>query len=74
MRARSVLDARVTSTVKPTEEAMKGAGRQFFPNVYDGAGHGFLRQQDGKNGKNMEACENAWPATLDFLRKHTEGK
>ncbi len=67
-------DARVTSTVQPTTEAMKSAGKMYTPNIYDGAGHGFLRQQDGKNGKNMEAAAKAWPATIEFLKKNTEGK
>jgi carboxymethylenebutenolidase len=62
-------DARVTSTVQPTTEAMKSAGKTYMPNIYEGAGHGFLRQQDGKNGKNMEAAEKAWPATIEFLKK-----
>jgi carboxymethylenebutenolidase len=67
-------DARVTATVEPTAQAMKSAGKMFLPNIYEGAGHGFLRQQDGKNGKNMEASEKAWPATIEFLRKHVDSK
>lgn len=65
-------DARVTSTVQPTTEAMKSAGKTYIPNIYEGAGHGFLRQQDGKNGKNMAAAEKAWLATIEFLKKNTE--
>jgi carboxymethylenebutenolidase len=67
-------DARVTSTVKPTEDAMKGADKKYTAHVYDGAGHGFLRQQSGKDGANMKATEQAWPATLEFLREHADGK
>jgi carboxymethylenebutenolidase len=65
-------DARVTSTVKPTEEAMKSANKTFTAHVYDGAGHGFLRQQDGKAGANQKATDAAWPATIEFLKKHTQ--
>lgn len=36
-------DARITSTVQPTEAAMKAAGKTYEPVVYDGAGHGFMR-------------------------------
>jgi carboxymethylenebutenolidase len=67
-------DARVTSTVKPTEDAMKGADKKYTAHVYDGAGPGFLRQQSGKDGANMKAAEQAWPATLEFLREHADGK
>jgi carboxymethylenebutenolidase len=36
-------DARITSTVAPTEQAMKDAGKKYDPVTYDGAGHGFMR-------------------------------
>jgi len=38
--------------------------------VFEGAGHGFLRQQDGKDGANMKATEQAWPLTITFFREH----
>jgi carboxymethylenebutenolidase len=62
-------DARVTATVKPTEQRMKDAGKSYAPHVYDGAGHGFLRQQSGRDGANAKAADQAWPATVEFLRK-----
>jgi dienelactone hydrolase len=40
--------------------------------VFDGAGHGFLRAQDGQNGANQKAAEEAWPETITFLREHTK--
>jgi carboxymethylenebutenolidase len=63
-------DNRVTSTVKPTEEAMKKLNKPYTPHVFDGAGHGFLRQQDGQNGANMKATQAAWPATISFLKEN----
>ncbi|MGH7711256.1 MAG: dienelactone hydrolase family protein, partial [Gemmatimonadaceae bacterium] len=36
----------------------------------EGAGHGFLRQQDGADGANMNATKQAWPRTVQFFRKH----
>ena len=36
-------DARITSTVDGTKDAMKAAGKTYDPVVYDGAGHGFMR-------------------------------
>jgi carboxymethylenebutenolidase len=32
------------------------------------AGHGFLRQQDGRDGANLRAARAAWPRTIAFLR------
>jgi carboxymethylenebutenolidase len=37
------LDARISSTVPATIAAMKAAGKQYEPVIYDGAGHGFMR-------------------------------
>ena len=48
---------------------MKSLGRAFQPVILAGAGHGFLRQQDGQNGANLTATRAAWPQTLDFFRK-----
>jgi carboxymethylenebutenolidase len=63
-------DARVNATIPPAEKALKDAKRSYDPNVYDGAGHGFLRQQDGREGANLRATQKAWPKTITFLRKH----
>lgn len=63
-------DARVTATVEPTEKGMKEAGKSFTPHVYDGAGHGFLRQQSGRDGANAKAAGAAWPATVAFLQEN----
>jgi carboxymethylenebutenolidase len=63
-------DARVTQTVEPTKLMMTELKKEYEPHVYDGAGHGFLRQQDGQNGANKKAAEEAWPSTIEFLRKN----
>jgi carboxymethylenebutenolidase len=65
-------DARVDANIPVAEAALKKAGAVYQPNIFDGAGHGFLRQQTGQNGANMRATERAWPMTLAFLRKYTE--
>lgn len=62
-------DARVNATIPAAEAEMKRLGKVYEPNVYDGAGHGFLRQQDGKEGANLRATERAWPRTVAFLRE-----
>lgn len=65
-------DARVNATIEPAVAEMKTLGKSYEPHIYPGAGHGFLRQQSGQDGANMKAAEQAWPATLAFLRKHTK--
>ena len=63
-------DARVDATVPPAEAAMRSLGKIFEPHTFAGAGHGFLRQQEGKDGANLSASRQAWPLTLAFFRKH----
>jgi carboxymethylenebutenolidase len=62
-------DARVTATVEPTRQAMTRLNKRYDPHVFDGAGHGFLRDQAGRDGANRRAAEQAWPATIAFLRQ-----
>jgi len=64
-------DARVNATVPATEAEMKKLGKILETHTYEGAGHGFLRQQDGRDGANLKAAREAWPATIAFLKKHT---
>lgn len=61
-------DARVTSTVEPTQAEMKKLGKSYEANVQPGAGHGFLRAQPDRGGKNLEATRKAWPRTIAFLK------
>jgi len=63
-------DARVDATIPTAEAEMKKNGKSYTPRVFDGAGHGFLRQQSGKDGANRKATEQAWPATLAFFREN----
>lgn len=63
-------DARITANVEPTAAKMKEFGKRFTYHIYEGAGHGFLRQQSGAEGANLRAAEQAWPATLAFFREN----
>lgn len=63
-------DNRVTSTVEPTKATMSELKKEYDPHVYEGAGHGFLRQRDEKNPANQTATEQAWPTTVEFLEKN----
>jgi carboxymethylenebutenolidase len=65
-------DARVNATVGPAAAKMKELGKTFVTHTYKGAGHGFLRAQDGRDGANLEASKQAWPATVEFLKKYLE--
>jgi carboxymethylenebutenolidase len=62
-------DARVNRTIPPAQEEMKRLGKSYQPEIYDGAGHGFLRAQEARDGANMRATERAWPETIGFLKR-----
>ena len=51
---------------------MKRGNKAYELHIYDGAGHGFLRQQDGRDNANLKAAKQAWPATVQFIRKHAD--
>ena len=61
-------DARIGATIPPTEAEMKKLGKTYEPHLYEGAGHGFLRAQEERNGANAAAAKQAWPRTIAFLR------
>ena len=63
-------DNRVNSSIEPAKKSMQEANKQYTPHIYDGAGHGFLRQQSGQNGANKKATEQAWPETVKFLKEN----
>src|SRR5512138_415923 len=62
-------DARVNATIAPAEAEMRRLQKTYEPHVYEGAGHGFLRQQDGREGANRKATEESWPRTVAFLKQ-----
>lgn len=63
-------DARVNLTIALADSALRARGQTYVYNIYEGAGHGFLRQQSGQNGANLLAAQKAWPATIDWFRKY----
>jgi carboxymethylenebutenolidase len=63
-------DARVNATIAPADSAMRALGRTYEHATYPGAGHGFVRQQDGQNGANLAATQAAWPRAIAFFRQH----
>lgn len=65
-------DARINATIPPAEAEMKRLGKSFAPHIYEGAGHGFLREQAGRDGANLKATREAWPRTVEFLKGRLE--
>ncbi|MBA3889384.1 MAG: dienelactone hydrolase family protein [Gemmatimonadaceae bacterium] len=63
-------DARVNSTVPAADSTMRALGKTFEYRMFDNSGHGFLRQQDGRDGANLAAARESWPMAVAFLRKH----
>ncbi len=61
-------DARVNATIEPAEQEMVRLNKVYEYEIFEGAGHGFLRQQSGRDGANMLATEKAWPLTVTFLK------
>jgi carboxymethylenebutenolidase len=67
-------DARVNNTVPPAQAVLKAAGRSFEPHYFPGAGHGFTRSQEARDGANLEAVKKAWPMTVAWFRTHLGGQ
>ena len=62
-------DARVGATVPPAQQYMQAHHKPYDVHSFDGAGHGYLRDQSGRNGANRRAAEQAWPMTIAFFRE-----
>jgi carboxymethylenebutenolidase len=64
-------DARITSTVPQTSDAMKQAGKTYETVTYDGAGHGFMRAGEAPDASapNQQARNQAWTRLRELLKK-----
>ena len=60
-------DARINATIPATDSTMRRHGKAYEYHIFEGAGHGFLRAQDG-HAANAAASRQAWPKTVAFLR------
>ena len=63
-------DARVNATIAPMDSAAKAHSITYQHHIFTGAGHGFLRAQDGANGANLKAAQEAWPLTINWFRRY----
>lgn len=64
-------DARVNATIEPAQQVLGPRGARYEVEIYDGAGHGFLRAQDHeeRGAANTAAANAAWPRTVAFFRE-----
>jgi carboxymethylenebutenolidase len=62
-------DARVNATIPAAQEELKRLGKRYEVEIYAGAGHAFLRQQDAREGANQRAADQAWPRMVRFFEE-----
>ena len=65
-------DARISATVPTVTGQMKTAGKTYEPIVYDGAGHGFMREGEDPHNMspaNKTARDQAWTRAKGILGK-----
>ena len=55
-------------TIPAATQHMKQMNKTYDPHVFDGAGHGFFRQQN--NDANKKAAEQGWAEAITFLKKN----
>lgn len=62
-------DARISSTVPGTQQAMKALGKVYEPVIYPGAGHGFMRAGEAPDATpaNKAAREQGFARLLSLL-------
>jgi carboxymethylenebutenolidase len=63
-------DARIGATVPGTDSALRTLHKVYEAHSYAGAGHGFLRAQEGEGGANAAATRDAWPRTITWFRRY----
>jgi carboxymethylenebutenolidase len=71
-------DARIGTAMPAVDSAMKALQKSYAGKNYEGAVHGFLRAQDDPKAQrdeaeeqaNLAAAKDAWPRTVDFLKKN----
>ena len=64
-------DNRVNATIDQTEKFMKAAAKTYKYEIYEGAGHAFMRSgtQPDASDENKKAHYAAWKRLLDLLKK-----
>jgi len=64
----------VNAGIDPAKAELAKHNVSYDPHIFDGAGHGFLRAQNGNANAtgNLKATEQAWPLTVEWLKKYTK--
>ena len=65
-------DNRIDATIPDTQAAMRKAGKEYDPVIYEGAGHGFMRGGEDPSNTveaNKKAHDEAWQRWLSMLKK-----
>ena len=70
-------DARIGAMMPAIDSVMRALGKSYVGRNYEGAVHGFLRAQDDPKAQrdsseeqaNLAATRDAWPRTIEFLRR-----
>lgn len=62
-------DQRINSTIPKTEELMEEYGNTYDYEIYDGAGHAYMRSGDDPEGSeaNKAARDQSWERILDIM-------
>ena len=71
-------DARIGAAMPAVDSVMKSLGKSYTSKNYDGATHGFMRSQDdpkatrdlAEEAANIAATRDAWPKTVEFLKRN----
>ena len=72
-------DPRIGAAMPAVDSIMKANHKDYFGRNYEGAVHGFVRAQDDsahaprdrvEEAANLAALRDAWPRTIEFLRKN----
>jgi carboxymethylenebutenolidase len=61
-------DARVNATIPDADTEMKRLKKSYTYQIFEGAGHAFLRMQEGREGANLRATQQAWPLMVQALK------
>jgi len=70
--------SRIAAAMPAVDSAMRASRKSYVGINYNGAVHGFLRAQDDPKAQrdeaeeqaNLAATKDAWPRTLEFLRRN----
>ena len=71
-------DARIGAAMPAVDSVMKSLGKSYVSKNFEGATHGFMRSQDdpkatrdlAEEAANRAATNEAWPRTVEFLKRN----